>query len=38
MTGQDHNTLIRWIARERLGSAGLRQKGHSRMWLDDHGC
>lgn len=37
MTSQDHNTLIRRIAQERLGSLGMRQKGRSRTWLDDHG-
>jgi len=37
MVGPDHNTLVLRIARERLGSLGLRQKGRSRTWLDDHG-
>jgi hypothetical protein len=33
----DHNRLILEAAREALAPLGVRQKGRSRTWLDDHG-
>lgn len=33
----DHNRLILIAARQVLAPLGLRQKGRSRLWLDDHG-
>lgn len=33
----DHNALIRSAARRTLAPIGLRQRGRSRTWLDDHG-
>lgn len=32
-----HNQLIKQAAKASLGSIGCRQKGQSRVWLDDHG-
>ncbi len=33
----DHDKLIRDVAREHLGPMGLTQRGRSRSWPDDHG-
>ncbi len=36
-TGSDHNRVLTLAAREGLRPLGLRQKGRSRLWFDDHG-
>jgi hypothetical protein len=33
----DHNRILAVSAREGLGPLGLRRKGRSRTWIDDHG-
>lgn len=37
MPGTPHNSLIARAARRALAPLGLRQRGRSRTWLDDHG-
>lgn len=37
MNEVDHNALLRRVVGERLAGLGLKQRGRSRTWLDDHG-